>query len=411
MPHDAENKSTPRSDGSRSEPRSARISWWTRRAAAVVMVISVGAILWAMPILDLDELLQHWSQDLGYWGVAVYMAAFVISTVFSTPVWPLPFIAGALFGTLAGTLIASTSIGVAASVTFWISRFSRQTWLRACLEASPRMRALEKTIEKSDWKAVAAVRVSHMFTFGMQNYALGLTQVGYRTFVVTTVLVTFPGTLLQVYVGHLGFASVDAWQSKAAPQWQTWGMRIGGLIVVAAAVLYIGHLWRNVYRDAVEQQLRKELEAETARTTDQTRWSWWTLVLLVLAVGLAGLAAWAVADREAFQGYVEQALVVAPAVPSQRPAAGPDAVGSGHLQPAGTARLLGIAYRQLVRHYAGFSSRGEASPRVTISATVTITARARPTNSVFRSRGKAVGSLAGSAACRSEVWRLPLVRL
>jgi uncharacterized membrane protein YdjX (TVP38/TMEM64 family) len=308
------------------------------------MVISAGAILWAMPIQDLAELLQDWSRDLGYWGVAVYVGAFVLFTVFSTPVWPMPFIAGALFGTLAGTLIASTSIAIAASVTFWISRLLRRTWLRRYLEASPRMRALEKTVDKSDWKVVAAIRVSHMFTFGMQNYAFGLTQIGYRTFVVTTVLVTFPGTLLQVYLGHLGFSSVDAWQSTAAPQWQTWGMRIGGLIVVAAAVLYIGHLWRNVYRDAVEQQLRKELEAETARTADQTHWSWWTLVLLVLAVGLASLAAWAVTDREAFRGYVKQALAVAPAVPRQRPAAGPDAVGSGHLQPAGTARLLGRGF-------------------------------------------------------------------
>jgi uncharacterized membrane protein YdjX (TVP38/TMEM64 family) len=292
---------------------------WVRRAAGLVIVISLAAIIWAMPTKPLAEGLRHWSEGLGTGGVVFYLGAFVVFTIFSIPVWPLPFLAGALYGTLGGIAIASTSIAAAGTVTFWISRFLRRTWLRDYLEASPRMRALEKVVERSDWKAVAAIRFSHILTFGMQNYAFGLTQIGYRTFVVTTILATFPGTLLQVYLGHLGFSSVSAWRSEAAPEWQSWILRIGGLVVMAAAVLYIGHLWRTVYRNAVEQQLQKELEAQTATESDEGRW--WTLVLLVLAMGFAGAAVWAVVQRDVLRGYVEQRLAASAAEISTHPGA------------------------------------------------------------------------------------------
>lgn len=289
---------------------SQQYSQWAQRIAAVVIFISLLGLIWALPTKQIAEGLQRWTESLGYWGASVYLAAFVFFTVCSLPVWPMPFIAGALFGTLLGTALASLSIAVAATVTFWLSRFLRRTWLREHLEKSPRMRALEKTVEKSDWKAVAAIRVSHMLTFGMQNYAFGLTHIGFRTFVVTTVLVTFPGTLLQVYLGDLGFASVDAWRDESAPEWQAWAMRLGGLAVIAAAVIYIGHLWRTVYQQAVEQQLRKELESEEAKESATVHWSWSTVVLIVFATSFASIAVWAVADREAFRQFVMQLLAV-----------------------------------------------------------------------------------------------------
>src|SRR5690606_14892721 len=138
-------------------------------------------------------------------------------------------------------------------------------------------------------------RLSHFLPFGMQNYAFGLTGIGFWTYAITTWAITLPGTFLQAYIGDLGFSSMESWQGTAAADWQVWGLRGLGLLAVASAVLYIGHLGRSVYREAVADELERAVEEETA-ADERPHWSWPTLSLSVGGVLIAGLAAWSVIE-------------------------------------------------------------------------------------------------------------------
>jgi uncharacterized membrane protein YdjX (TVP38/TMEM64 family) len=237
----------------------------------------------------------------------LFVAIHVFFTTFLIPVWPLPFLAGAVFGVLKGTVVASTGCVTAAAATFLLARAIGRTALRGFLERAPRLRAVEKTVGEAGWKVVAAVRVSHFLTFGMQNYALGLTRIGLGTFMLATWGATLPGIALQAYVGHLGFTSVEAWQQTSPAAWRWWAFRAGGLLVLAAAVAYLARLSRSLYRDSLKAQLEVQLEREQASQPDRKPFMATRLLWLLACVSLL-VAVGSVLARDSLRQFVEQWL-------------------------------------------------------------------------------------------------------
>jgi hypothetical protein len=187
-----------------------------------------------------------------------------------------------------------------------MARGLRRTVLRSYLEHSPRVQALEQTIQDADWKSVAAVRVSHFLPFGMQNYAFGLTGIRFWTFVLTTWLVTLPGTVLQVHLGHLGFSSLDAWRNDSLGGWQQWAWRGAGLLVLAAAAAYIAWMGRSVYRRMVQAKLEARLHDVERDARERRTWPAGTLLLAGLSAGLLAAAFWSCANTERLRAGVER---------------------------------------------------------------------------------------------------------
>jgi hypothetical protein len=163
------------------------------------------------------------------------------------------------------------------------------------------VQALERTVDEADWKIVAAVRVSHFLPFGVQNYAFGVTNLGFWTFIITTWLVTLPGMILQVHLGHLGFTSIEAWRSASPGGWQQWAWQLGGLVVLAAAVIYIGSIGRSTYRQVVKSRLEEQMQAVQSRTDLCSRWPVGTIFLAALAATSLAAAIGAFAMRETLQ--------------------------------------------------------------------------------------------------------------
>lgn len=297
----------------RSRPARSTVEWrrWLFRASMTVIVASAVAIIWALPVHEFALALRNWAESMGPWAAIVFAIAFVLMSVFSIPVWPMPFIAGAVLGTLGGWLTASISCTLGAAVNFGIARWIGRSRFREYLERSPRLRALEKTVASESWKVVAAVRLSHFLTFGMQNYAFGLTRIAFLPYILATWAVTLPGIFLQSYLGDLGFTSMESWQSQGATDWQSWSLRIGGLLAIAGAVAYLGYFMRRAYRDAIEEQLQHELEIETARDHRRAP-SWPAFTAAVCAILLAGMAVWSVIERESIRRYVDRELTSSP---------------------------------------------------------------------------------------------------
>lgn len=276
-----------------------------RWLAIVISVCSILAIAWSMPVKAVADVLQARALRADVWDGLVFIGCYLLFTTLFVPVWPMPFLAGAMFGSLLGTALASASCIIAAAVTFLLARLLGRTSVRKAAESSPRLRALENAVQEDDWKIVAAVRLAHFMTFGMQNYAFGFTRIRFGLFLFTTWAVTLPGTLLQCSLGHLGFTSLDAWRDQSAPGWQAWGMRIAGLCFIAAAVGYIAYRGRAVYRDVYKKQLEQQLQVEHRRA-ESRGWPLSTILLCVLSIVLATCAAVSVTQREGLRQLVER---------------------------------------------------------------------------------------------------------
>lgn len=68
------------------------------RAAVASIVASVAIIIWVLPVRPLAILIQSGAERLGFWGFAVYAAAFLLMSIFSVPVWTMPLITLILLG-------------------------------------------------------------------------------------------------------------------------------------------------------------------------------------------------------------------------------------------------------------------------------------------------------------------------
>ena len=69
--------------------------------------------------------LTEYVDSLGSLGYALFMAGYVVLEILAVPAFPLTMSAGALFGTLPGTLLVTTSATIAAAAAFLISLHRR----------------------------------------------------------------------------------------------------------------------------------------------------------------------------------------------------------------------------------------------------------------------------------------------
>jgi uncharacterized membrane protein YdjX (TVP38/TMEM64 family) len=79
---------------------------------------------------------------------------------------------------------------------------------------------VDRALEKGGLKVVLLLRMSPVSPFSVLNYALGISRVRPRDYVLGSVLGTVPGTLLYVYIGSLltDLAQIFTTSAGASPK-------------------------------------------------------------------------------------------------------------------------------------------------------------------------------------------------
>lgn len=72
------------------------------------------------------------------------------------------------------------------------------------------MQAVLEGVAQQGLRIVFLLRLSPLFPFNILNYALGLTSIGFWSYVFASWLGMLPGTFAYVYLGGVGKAAVDA---------------------------------------------------------------------------------------------------------------------------------------------------------------------------------------------------------
>lgn len=141
-------------------------------------------------------------ESLGAAGAAVFVAGYIVATVAMVPGSLLTLAAGAIFGLVEGTLLVLLAATAGATIAFLIARHAVRATVVRRLGDDARFRALDSAIETQGRKIVFLIRLSPLFPFNVTNYALGVTGVRLRDYVIACAGM-LPGTLLYVYYGRL----------------------------------------------------------------------------------------------------------------------------------------------------------------------------------------------------------------
>lgn len=143
-----------------------------------------------------------WVDGLGAWGPLVFIAGYVAATVAFAPGSVLTLAAGAVFGILRGSLYVFIGATLGAAAAFLVARYVARGTIERKLADHPRFLVIDRAVGAAGFRIVLLLRLSPVFPFNLLNYALGLTSVRFRDYVLASVGMV-PGTLLYTYYGKL----------------------------------------------------------------------------------------------------------------------------------------------------------------------------------------------------------------
>ncbi len=148
------------------------------------------------------EALVAWLRAAGMLAPLLFMLVYVLSAVLFLPAAPLALVGGALFGPWWGTFYSLTGATLGATAAFLIARYVAADWVGR--KAGGRVQQLVAGVEAEGWRFVAFVRLVPLFPFNLLNYALGLTRIRLRDYVLASYVFMLPGAVAYTYLGYVG---------------------------------------------------------------------------------------------------------------------------------------------------------------------------------------------------------------
>ena len=181
-----------------------------KRVAVIIAVVAVIALaVYFLPLAQWVIALAERARDAGAVGVALFVVAYVISTVLALPGSILTLAAGFAYGPVWGLAVASPASVTGATCAFLLGRTWLRDWAVRMAGSSPRARALDAALGREGFKLVLLLRLSPLFPFNVLNYVLSLSTVRSRDYVVASALGMLPGTALYVYLGSLATTAAE----------------------------------------------------------------------------------------------------------------------------------------------------------------------------------------------------------
>lgn len=186
-------------------------------------------------------------------GHLLFVAGYALAVVLGVPAAPLTLAAGALYGLGAGVGLVFAAATMGAAAAFLLSRYVLRRFVERLLVRHPRFADIDAAIAAQGMKVVLLLRLSPLFPFSLLNYALGLTRISFRDYLLASVGM-LPGTMLYVYYGKLA-GDVATLSAGAAPPKTTgyYVLLTAGLLATVAVTTLITRMARTALAKATPQ--------------------------------------------------------------------------------------------------------------------------------------------------------------
>lgn len=224
-----------------TSPPDKRSDWWK----PVLLLAAVAAMLVAAKVFHLGDklgVLRSWIESLGVWGPVVYVGIYIIAVVAALPGSAITLFAGALFGSVLGTVVVSIGSTVGAAISFLVARYFARGVVEGWAAKNEKFKKLDEMTARQGPIIVAVTRLVPLFPFNLLNYGFGLTKVGFWPYAFWSWLCMLPGTVLYV----VGADALAKGLSEGKVPWPL----VGALVVILTVLV------------AIVKIARKKLEAK-----------------------------------------------------------------------------------------------------------------------------------------------------
>ncbi|HSQ29906.1 MAG TPA: VTT domain-containing protein [Gemmatimonadaceae bacterium] len=199
------------------EPERPKASDWVRLVVPTVLLVALVVVAWRMgyfSLKDPQKLSGAVDRLQGLpWLPPAFVGVYAIAAALATPISPMAYGAGAVFGLLRGSIFVWIASLIGATAGYWLAR---EVW------AGPAQRLLGRHSNMlqmlgSGGAFLNSLRV-HLFPimpFGILNYAAGTSRLAFVPFLAGTAIGVIPGTIAAVYVGDRLAAGIEHNDSHA----------------------------------------------------------------------------------------------------------------------------------------------------------------------------------------------------
>jgi uncharacterized membrane protein YdjX (TVP38/TMEM64 family) len=148
--------------------------------------------------------------------VTAFMAVYIVQTALSLPgATILSLAAGALFGSIMGTVWAVIAASIGATLACIVTRYLLRDAVLS--RFGPRLEGLNRELETRGFNYLLFLRLVPLFPFFLINLAAGLTRLPLSTFILGTTLGIIPGGFVYVNAGA-SLATIDTLAGIASPR-------------------------------------------------------------------------------------------------------------------------------------------------------------------------------------------------
>jgi uncharacterized membrane protein YdjX (TVP38/TMEM64 family) len=194
----------------------------------------------------------EWIESLGAIGAIAFIGIYIVATVAFLPGSILTLGAGVVFGVWLGAIYVFIGATIGATAAFLVGRYLARNWIAKKIAGNDKFSAIDRAVGKEGLKIVFLTRLSPIFPFNLLNYALGLTGVSIKDYIIGS-LGMIPGTLMYVYIGSLaGNLALIGTSAQPTNQTLQWTIRIVGFIATVAVTVYITRIAKQALAQSVD---------------------------------------------------------------------------------------------------------------------------------------------------------------
>lgn len=228
----------------------------------VLVVLVAGARLF--PVREWLETLNQWLAAAGPIGWMIFFAVYVLAAVFLVPGSVLTLGAGVAFGLAVGIPLVLISATAGSAAAFLVSRYLARGMVMKRFGRGERFKTVDQAVAREGWKIVFMLRLSPVFPYNALNYILGLTGIGFWSYVLASATGMLPATILYVYIGYASRTGVETAAGGSADEFKLVYL-IVGLAITAFVTYYVTKLARRALREHTAIEVKADTRAEAKR--------------------------------------------------------------------------------------------------------------------------------------------------
>lgn len=176
-------------------------------------LLGAGGLCWYLGTLVSPGELQSLLQGLGPWAAAAYIGLFTVLPAFFFPVAVLALAGGLLFGLWRGSLYTFLGAIFNCTLMFFLARSVGRQKVQQLLDQKWNARWRHLLSGNTGFLLLIILRLIPAVPYNLINYAFGLSDMKYSTYILASSIGIIPGTFAFINIGDkaLDITSPDFW--------------------------------------------------------------------------------------------------------------------------------------------------------------------------------------------------------